>query len=214
MKRMALVLCVAALTMSVCGCGVKKDVHLDMVEDVDVDVDVEVATVETIEVEPIDMVDAIADIDVEVEPMEGMPNPWVDTDENGIMQMGGVRFAVPEGAAEVIYRYLESENLSEMQFDLDGLHFCARIKPTAEWEDISGVYCDWTVEDECKVSEARLEGKCMRYLSEEETTDVCLWYDVVPGLMYSVTTTAADLDGFDIQAIAEAIYTPMQTEVP
>ena len=37
--------------------------------------------------------------------------------------------------------------------------------------------------------------------------------DVVPGLMYSVTPQGMDLDGFDIQAIAEQLYIPTQGDV-
>lgn len=204
-KSVAILMSITFVTLSMCGCGNENVVYPEVMEITDSS----------------DAVADSADGDVvtvtepeSTEANAGIGNPWVDTDAKGIMDMAGVEFAVPDGATEVIYRYLESENMSEMQFDLDRLHFCARIKPTAEWEDVSGVYCDWTIEDECWVGEARLEGKCMRYLSDEETTDVCLWYDVVPGLMYSITTTAPDLDGFDIQAIAEAIYKPMQTEAP
>ena len=37
-------------------------------------------------------------------------------------------------------------------------------------------------------------------------------YDDLTGLMYSLYTSGADLDGFDILAAAEQVYVPMQTE--
>ena len=36
--------------------------------------------------------------------------------------------------------------------------------------------------------------------------DLCTWYDIEIGISYSLSTTAKDLDGFDIQGIVEAMY--------
>ncbi len=36
--------------------------------------------------------------------------------------------------------------------------------------------------------------------------DLITWYDIEIGIAYSLTTAAADLDGFDIQAVAEQMY--------
>ena len=47
----------------------------------------------------------------------------------------------------------------------------------------------------------------------EDFVEMCMWYDLVPGLMYSVTAQGMDLDGFDIQAIAEQLYIPTQGDV-
>lgn len=52
-----------------------------------------------------------------------------------------------------------------------------------------------------------------RHKGENESVDVCIWYDVVPGYVYSLSTRGADLDGFDITAIAEQVYKPMQGNV-
>lgn len=139
-----------------------------------------------------------------------MANPWTDTDEAGFMEKLGMYFAVPEGAENVIYRVLESEGLGEMQFELDGLSFTARIQSASEFTDISGMYYEWTVEDSGKVDYC--DCKFYRYVGEEEYADLCLWYDVVPGIMYSLSTVAPDLDGFDISAIANQVFEPMQSE--
>ena len=58
----------------------------------------------------------------------------------------------------------------------------------------------------CQVSWC--EGVDRRYIGEDETVDVSLWYDAVSGLMYSVSTSAPDLDGFDIGAAADWLYMP------
>ena len=34
-------------------------------------------------------------------PVEGMPNPWLDTTAEGLMEALGVEFKVPEGAENV-----------------------------------------------------------------------------------------------------------------
>ena len=137
-----------------------------------------------------------------------MGNPWTDTDKSGFEQKTGFSLNVPDGATNVIYRVLESEGLGEMQFTLDGLEYNARIKSVADFEDISGMYYEWTVEDDCEIGWCK--GKCYRYIGDEETVDLCMWCDIVPGVMYSLSTAAPDLDGFDITAIANQVYIPMQ----
>ena len=88
--------------------------------------------------------------------------------------------------------------------------FTARIKPSAEFEDISGMYYDWTATDDTwKVGYC--DAKAMSYISEtEDDAMVVLWYDVVPGLMYSISATSGDLDGLDLSVYAEQVYIPVQ----
>ena len=139
----------------------------------------------------------------------GMANPWVETDAEGVMQMVGVEFGIPAGAENISYSVLEVESLAEMRFTWNGLEYTARIKPCAAFEDISGLYYDeWLAEDPCEIQWC--EGVCRRAQDDMGTVDVCLWFDVAPGIMYSVSTSAADLDGFDIQAAAEQLFVPMQ----
>ena len=73
----------------------------------------------------------------------GLPNPLKETDAEGIMQTLGLGFGVPEGAGEVSY-YIINDETAEMRFTVDTARFTARIKPSAEFEDISGMYYDWT----------------------------------------------------------------------
>ena len=141
----------------------------------------------------------------------GMANPWVETDAEGVMQAVGVSFGVPEGAENVVYRVLESESLAEMEFTWYGMDYTARIKPAGAFEDISGMYYEW--EQDMDVTVGNCEGVEYRAEDEGMTFDVCLWYDVVPGLMYSVSTSGEDLDGFDIIAAAEQVYIPAQSDV-
>ena len=143
-------------------------------------------------------------------PIEGMPNPWTETTAEGLMEALGLEFAVPEGAENVAFRMLEDESLAEMEFDLDGMTYTARIQPAVEWTDISGMYYEWenTMEDITIGDRPAWEG---RAADGDNTADLCLWFDVVPGLMYSLGTVGeGDLDGFDLTAIAEQIFVPVQ----
>ena len=37
-----------------------------------------------------------------------------------------------------------------------------------------------------------------------------MWYDIVPGVMYSLSVYSTDLDGLDLTAVAEQVYVPVQ----
>ena len=142
------------------------------------------------------------------EKMTGIANPWEETDEAGFLEATGLSLAVPEGAEDVLYLVMPSEGLGEMQFFLNGLKYSARIKAAAEFEDISGLYYDWTGEEDCKVSYC--EGKVLTAQDGGETVSACMWFDVVPGVMYSLSTTAEDAEAAQIQTVAEAVFEPMQ----
>jgi len=136
----------------------------------------------------------------------GLANPWEETTAGELARFPGVTFGVPEGAEDIDYLLLREDALAEMQFTWYDLRYCARIKPASAFEDISGLYYDWTHEMPCRIGWC--EGVDRRFLGEDEAVDVCLWYDAVSGLMYSVSTSAPDLDGFDIGAAADWVYMP------
>lgn len=139
----------------------------------------------------------------------GLPNPLKETDAEGIMQTLGLGFGVPEGAGEVSY-YIINDETAEMRFTVDTARFTARIKPSAEFEDISGMYYDWTATDDTrKVQHCNAQN--MSYLSEtEDDVMVTLWYDTAPGLMYSLSAVDNDLNGLDLQVLANQIFIPVQ----
>lgn len=137
----------------------------------------------------------------------GMVNPWRETTAEELMQTLGVEFGVPEDAEDVVYRMLEAENLAEMQFSWRGAQCCARIVPTAEFEDISGFFYDWDSEEECEI------GWCAGRVMCVENAIVCLWYDAAPGLMYSVGAILPPDAQVEILTLAEMIYIPAQGEV-
>ncbi|MBR3494363.1 MAG: hypothetical protein IKH38_02955 [Clostridia bacterium] len=150
------------------------------------------------------------------EPAVGMINPWVDLTAEELLAESGLSFGVPEGAKNVIYRYLPSQGLAEMQFTIDGDEFCARILPVALEEgqlmNISGMYFAWEYEEPVTV------GRCPGTIGQAQTgsedwVELCQWYDLVPGLMYSLSVSTTDLDGLDLTAVAEQVYVPVQGEV-
>lgn len=148
----------------------------------------------------------------------GIANPWHDSTEeeaNGIVPN---LFRIPEGATNVSWSKCDAAGgedtlpgeLVQATFDLDRLSYTARAQVTGDdYDDISGMYYDWTVTDECTLAGwggGNMKGNTYRYLGEDETIDVITWYDVEIGISYSLSTQDKDLDGFDIQAVAEQMY--------
>ncbi len=138
----------------------------------------------------------------------GLANPWQDMTREELLEASGLTFGVPDGAENVIYRWLADENLAEMQFTLDGDEYCARIQPAAleegELLNISGMYLPWDNEEEVTI------GHCpgtlgLSQTGSEDWTELCLWYDVVPGLMYSLSVYTVDPDGLDLTAVAAMV---------
>lgn len=144
------------------------------------------------------------------EGMVGLANPWVETTAEGLMDLLGLQLGVPEGATDVSWRMLDSRQMGELEFSWYGETYTARVAPAEAFEDISGMYFEWEIEDDCTVD--RCAGKCYRTHDGDMTVDLCLWYDDLTGLMYSISVSDTDLDGFDILAGANEVYIPMQTE--
>ena len=140
-------------------------------------------------------------------------NPWTELTEEELLEVSGLTFNIPEGAKDVVCRWLEEDSLAEIQFFLDEDEYCARIKPDAleegQLDNISDIYFEWENEENVTV------GGCPGTLGQAQTgsedyVELCLWYDIVPGLMYSLSVYTTDLDGLDLIAVAEMIYSPVQ----
>ena len=135
-------------------------------------------------------------------------NPWIETDKDGFVQKLGLDLNIPAGAKDVVFRVNEGEKLGEMNFTLDGIGFNARVKPAGTFEDISGMNYTWDHVEEGNLhwhQEKHMKGK-----DGDQTVEVFLWHDVVPGIMYSLSCKQPDADGFDITAVALMVYKPMQ----
>jgi len=139
-----------------------------------------------------------------------LANPWIDTDYEGMRQATGLDLNVPDYAENVVYRVNQTENIAEIQFTIKetGVQCCARVKPTATAEDISGAYYTWSNEEEAKVDYC--SGKIGSATTNDGAVQYCTWFDAVPGISYSLVASAKDLDGFDITAVAADVFKPMQ----
>ena len=140
----------------------------------------------------------------------GVANPWSQTTAQGLMDALGLQLSLPDGATNASWQMMEQAQMGQVQFTWQDMVYTTRVAPTEAFEDISGLYYNWETEEECEVG--RCKGVVRRAHDGGNTVDVCLWYDDLTGLMYSVCVIDADLDGFDITAVAQMLYIPMQTE--
>ena len=98
----------------------------------------------------------------------------------------------------------------------EGVSFTAR-----EWygvpedTDISGMYYTWTAEDDVTLANwagGLMPGKAYRFIGDDKYVDLITWHDLETGALYSLSCEAPSLDGFDIQAVAEAMYDESKQE--
>lgn len=144
----------------------------------------------------------------------GLANPWTDTDQKGIEAATGFTMTAPEGADDIAYRYLASEGLAELQYTLNGEHWVYRMEMADALTDISGIYEEWTSEEDGSVSGRDAKYYSYFHMNDDTIDDVNLvnWYDAVTGVTYSLSVTGSDLNGLDMQACAESIYEPLQSD--
>ena len=156
--------------------------------------------------------------DVEETGKMGMANPWIKITEEEAREYCPRLFKAPEGAKVLDWMKLDGseENSSfqdplvQLDFEMDGLNFFARAHSgISEDEDISGMYLTWTAEDDVTLAnwgEGRMPAKVHRSINDSGMADLITWYDIEIGISYCLGVSAEDLKGFDIQAVAEAMY--------
>ena len=138
-------------------------------------------------------------------------NPWRNVTEAEARKMFPRSFSVPAGAENVSWSVMESdsETLLQLSFDLYGENFTAREQVTNDKSaDISGMHYDWTQKTDITLAnwtDGKRKGTYYRFVGEKEWADLCTWYDEANGISYSLSVTSKDLDGFDLQAIAEML---------
>ena len=139
----------------------------------------------------------------------GMANPWLNMTAEELQAASGVAFGAWEGAENICWRYLPSENLAEMQFTWESSDFCARVQPVelapGEMMNISGIYYAWEDEEPVRVN------GCDGTIATAKTgsvdwVELCQWYDAAAGRMCSLSVASTDIDGLDLVAIAEEIF--------
>ena len=136
-------------------------------------------------------------------------NPWTEMTREALCKVSGFAFGVPDGAEDVIYHWLESDGLAEMQFTLDGDEYCARAQSVAledgELMNIAGMYFAWEGEEDVTV------GQChgslgLAQTGSEEWVELCQWYDAAAERMYALSVYTTDPDGLDLTAVAQMVY--------
>ena len=144
-----------------------------------------------------------------------IPNPWRDVTEAEVKALCQGSLNVPEGAENIQWSVMEPAGepaLVQLSFDLNGLPFTAREPTTNDKAaDISGMHYTWTAQTDMTLKnweESARTGIYYRCIGQDEWADLCVWYDTAKGISYSVSVAAKDLDGFDLQAIAEALHAP------
>ncbi len=146
-------------------------------------------------------------------------NPWRDCTEEEASQFAPNGFSAPEGATNVKWSIMEQPidalpgTMVQLSFDLDGTAMTAREQavPGEEIVDISGMYYDWDYSGDGTMAnwgDGNMPYKDYGYVGDDEYVDVICWFDIETGYAYSLSAQAKDLDGFDIQAVAEQIYDP------
>ncbi len=151
----------------------------------------------------------------------GIANPWVDITEAEAKEIIPRLFKLPEGATDLGWMKCEElgdpekgiSPLVQLSFTLEGDPFTARAQVgVGEDADIAGNYLEWTVGPEdatlANWGGGNMKGKTYRSINDTGYVDQITWYDMEIGISYSLSVAAADLDGFDIQGVAEAMYDP------
>lgn len=189
MKRFGTVLLTAIMVSAIftgCGKSVTKSEE-NIVETVAEDT-VETTTEDTDREEPV-----------------GMANPWEETDFDTISnKIAGFKF--PDDAEAKACRWNESIGLAEIDLSIDGNEYTMRMQNADAFDDISGLYYDWTVEEDTVVGGR--EGKARRVIDGDGDMDIdnVIWFDVEIGTNYSFTAMDSDLDGYDGEAIVNNLY--------
>ncbi|MCR4690893.1 MAG: hypothetical protein K5739_06090 [Lachnospiraceae bacterium] len=158
----------------------------------------------------------VAGDDAEMAVIDANEAVWTECTQQEAQETCPRLFKAPEGATDISWSKSDEGEKGTVQltYTLDGINFVARARyAAAQDERIDDLTCSWDVEDDVTLAnwgEGNMQGKSYRAVGDEETVDLITWYDIEIGIGYSLTVSAPDLDGFDIQAVAENMYDETQ----
>lgn len=132
-----------------------------------------------------------------------IPNPWSDTDAQGIKELCGYTFSIPTEAQNVNYRKMDGDTLSEVNFKIDDTQYTVRIKQTSDFQDFAGVYLDWKTQDSCLINKCK--GIEKRAMSEGYIYELILWQNTEKNLMCSLFAKAENIDSDKVKIVAKKI---------
>lgn len=144
----------------------------------------------------------------------GIENPWVITDKDGVIEATGLNIYAPEDASNALYSYLKTSDLAQVTFTYEGYDdWTFRMQKTDMLMDISGLYYEWAYQDSAEVSgkEAMLysyvdDADASGMIDDLSGVQLINWYDDSTGITYSLSVSGKDLNGMDIQVIAENLF--------
>lgn len=141
----------------------------------------------------------------ETEPTTQVVNPVHESTAAEILETQGITFHIPEDALNVSYSTIDAGDgkaMAQAKFTRNNEEYTYRIQSKPAFEDISGAYFEWTTVKKIEVSYCSGE---LRYNDGKE--GICLWYDTVPGLMYSVYTGEGASEE-TLMSLANALFVP------
>lgn len=135
------------------------------------------------------------------------------TPVNILLDAGFILPEVPQGGTGAGYDLIEQDGLTvaEMSFTLDGTRYVYRMAATGEiaenFRDISALQGTWADQDHGQI------GWCnARLYWDEGGSGKAVWFDIVPGILYSLTMdTAASEQG--LLDMARILWQPAQGDV-
>lgn len=141
----------------------------------------------------------------------GVPNPWAETDSDGVKAVMGMRFTVPEEATDVSYRYNSTIRLAEVQYNVGAVRYCARIRSCDEYEDISGMYYSWSKDE--KINDFQgAEARSMKYNGENETIEVVEAFYPDAKIQCCLTAVSKSESAGNLISMARSVWSDIPVE--
>lgn len=197
MKKWKLIIAGVLCASSLMACGAKPDAQTDKKTEKQAETQVE----------------ADVDIDAKEDEQVNYPNPWVESDRQGVVEATSYELDPLEGATDVVYSYLTDLCLAQVTFKKDGCDWVYRVQPTDSLEDISGMNYKWDSVDDAAVLKYKGEFKAYsdatedtEYIDDVNVVQVLNWYDTDLKATRSLSVSGTGVNGLDLEVIAGDLY--------
>lgn len=143
-------------------------------------------------------------------PTTSIANPWVVSDKDGVYQATGFSLDTYDGATDIVYSYTTDGKLAQVRYTVGNNEWTYRVEATDGLEDISGMYYEWDSDEK-----ETLGGHDAQYLAYSEASEdtefiddvfavhVVNWYDEAEGATHSLSVAGKDINGLDLEIVAE-----------
>ena len=158
----------------------------------------------------------------------GMVNPMTEVTQEELVQQTGIDLPAPEGATDVEYFVVDTDELTiaQMDFTLDGQTFELRAASTGMTDlsvggsmeegpdlegfnsdegNISGLYYEWTTAGTDLIADRSAQYK----IADKEDVGYIAWVDAVPGILYNLSMMN-DVTHDALRETAEKVFVPVQ----